>query len=206
MPHPVATGQMRSARRRVCLPRDDAAPKRLAPAVRLGQTVAILLHRPPGSHVDHHLAARAKILCRDAADRGRAHRHGRSRNQIQEPHRPDGDGVRRGHRAGRRLHAVEMPVGAGRFLPRQSGRRQGQGAGREFRQCQRLHRQERSRIDADHRRGRRQGRRLRDRRDFSRLDRGDRRAARCRPLRASARRDGRRRPSRGAGRTPARRS
>ena len=44
------------------------------------------------------------------------------------------------------------------------------------------------------------------RRGFPGLDRRDRRAARCRPLRASARRAWSRRPSRSAGRTPARRS
>ena len=55
-----------------------------------------------------------KSFADDAADRGRAHRHGRSRHQIQEPHRRAADGVRPGHRGRRRLHPVEVPVGAGR--------------------------------------------------------------------------------------------
>ena len=41
-----------------------------------------------------------------------------------------------------RLHPVEMPVGSGRLLPRESARRHGAHAGRQFGQCQRLHRQE----------------------------------------------------------------
>ena len=43
----------------------------------------------------------------------------------------------------RRLHQVEMPVGAGRMVPRQAEGRQGPRAGGEFRQRQRLHRQDR---------------------------------------------------------------
>ena len=47
------------------------------------------------------------------------------------------------HRGGRRLHPLEMPVGAGRFLPRRNlAARQGARAGRQFRQRQCLHRQE----------------------------------------------------------------
>ena len=63
-------------------------------------------------------AARAEKISRHAGHRRRAHRHRRGRHQIQEPHRRAGHGLRRGHRGRRRVHPVEMPVGAGRFLPR----------------------------------------------------------------------------------------
>ena len=46
-----------------------------------------------------------------------------------------------GHRGGRRLHPLEMPVGAGRLVPRAAQRRARARAGGQFRQRQRLHRQ-----------------------------------------------------------------
>jgi hypothetical protein len=43
------------------------------------------------------------------------------RDQVQEPHRRADDGVRQACLRRRRLHPLEVPVGAGRFLPRQPG-------------------------------------------------------------------------------------
>ena len=48
-----------------------------------------------------------------------------------------------GHDGRRRVHQIEMPVGAGGMVPRQAEGRAGARAGGEFRQCQRLHRQDR---------------------------------------------------------------
>ena len=48
---------------------------------------------------------------------------------------------------GRRVHQVEMPVGAGRMVPGPSQGRQSPRAGGQFRQCQCLHRQKRARGD-----------------------------------------------------------
>ena len=64
---------------------------------------------------------------------------------YQGPHRRAARAVRPGHRGRRRVHAVEMPVGAGRVVPRQAQGRQGARAGGQFRQRQRLHRQDRPR-------------------------------------------------------------
>jgi len=47
------------------------------------------------------------------------------------------------HRRRRRVHAVEMPVGSGRLVPRQSQEPDGPRARRQFRQRQCLYRQER---------------------------------------------------------------
>ena len=44
-----------------------------------------------------------------------------------------------------RVHPIEMPFGAGRLVPRACQGRQGPRAGRQFRQRQRLHRQDRPR-------------------------------------------------------------
>ena len=88
------------------------------------------------------------------------------------------------HHRGRRVHQIEMPVGAGRMVPRASQIRQSARAGGQFRQCQCLHRQERTGGDQAHRRHRRQGRRLQAVRDFPRLHRRDRRAARRDKIRA----------------------
>ena len=76
-------------------------------------------------------------------DRRRPLCHGRGRHQVQEPHRRAAGGVGRGHGGRRRVHQVEMPVGAGRLVPRQSEGRQGARAGGQFRQRQCLHRQDR---------------------------------------------------------------
>ena len=59
-------------------------------------------------------------------------------------------------------------------------------AGGEFRQRQRLHRQDRQAVDRADRADRGQGRRLQRQRDLPRLDRRDRRAARCHQVRRRA--------------------
>ena len=92
---------------------------------RLGQTGGsprVATERPMSSAVS---PLAPKTYADAAGDRRRAHRHRRGRHQIQEPHRPPADGVRQPAPGGRRLHPLEMPVGAGRLLPRESGRRQG---------------------------------------------------------------------------------
>ena len=61
------------------------------------------------------------------------------------PHRRAARAARPGHDGGGRVHALEMPVGAGRMVPRAAEGRQGARAGGQFRQRQRLHRQERPR-------------------------------------------------------------
>ena len=53
--------------------------------------------------------------------------------------------LRRRHQRRRRVHALEMPFGAGRVVPRPDQGRPRPRAGRQFRQCQRLYRQERPR-------------------------------------------------------------
>ena len=55
-----------------------------------------------------------------------------------------------GTTVGRRVHQIEMPVRAGGVVPRQSQARQGPRAGRQFRQRQRLHRQDRTAGLPDH--------------------------------------------------------
>jgi hypothetical protein len=72
---------------------------------------------------------------------------------------------------------IEMPLGPGGLVPRQPRRRQGAGAGGQFRQCQRLHRHQGPRSGGADRRDRCQGTGRRGVRDFPRLDRGDRRTA-----------------------------
>ena len=63
------------------------------------------------------------------------------------------------------------------LLPRQPGGRQSAGAGRQFRQCQRLHRQAWARIDRLTAEAAGKAARLQERRGLPRLDRRHRRAA-----------------------------
>ena len=56
-----------------------------------------------------------------------------------------------------RLHPLQMPLGAGRLVPRPSAGRQGAGAHRQFWQRQRLHRRHRRERGRPCRRGRGQG-------------------------------------------------
>ena len=59
-----------------------------------------------------------------AADRRREARDRRGRHQISRPHRRAAGAARARHHRGRRVHQIEMPVGAGRMVPRQSQGRQ----------------------------------------------------------------------------------
>ena len=86
----------------------------------------------------------------------------------------------------RRLHPLEMPLGAGRLVRRCTRRRQGAGAPRQFRQCQCLHRQEGPRDRAAFRRDGGEGARLPGEAGLPRLDRRDRRAARPGEIRAAS--------------------
>ena len=88
---------------------------------------------------------------------------------------------------GGRAHPLEMPLGAGRVVPRQTQGRQGAGAGGQFRQRQRVHRQDRPRGGGVHREARQPGRGLQAGRSVPRLDRRDRRAVAAQRVR---RRDG----------------
>ena len=100
------------------------------------------------------LPARPDRCPRDARDRGREACDRGRRHPLQGPHRRAAGGDGQGHHGRRRLHPIEMPVGAGGMVPRQARRRgQGPRAGGEFRQRQRLHRQDRPAVDrADRRR------------------------------------------------------
>ena len=85
---------------------------------------------------------------RHAGDRRRQARDRRGRHQIRQPHRRAAGAARSGHRGGGRVHPVEVPVGAGGMVPRQSQERQAARAGGQLRQRQRLHRQDRTRRPA----------------------------------------------------------
>src|SRR3984885_12965112 len=150
------------------------------------------------SHVISRLPARpdrcprnARSGGRKACDRGRGH-------PLQGPHRRAARGHGQGDRRRRRLHPVEMPVRAGGMVPHPTRRQQifqGQifhrriwpRAGGEFRQCQCLHRQERTTGYGADRRDRGQGARLPPRRNICRLHRRDRRGARRHQVRRRAR-------------------
>ena len=97
--------------------------------------------------------------------------------------------LRPGHDGSRRVHALEMPVRAGRLVPRAAqAAAAARRAGGQFRQRQRLHRQVRPRGDASSPpKIAAQAAGCRPSRGFSGLDRRDRRAARCHQVR---RRDG----------------
>ncbi len=92
----------------------------------------------------------------------------------------------------RRVHQVEMPVGAGRMVSRQAEGGQCARAGGQLRQRQRLHRQDRQGVHRADRADRSEGGRLLDLGSVPRLDRRDRRAARRHQVRrraGAARRD-----------------
>ena len=81
----------------------------------------------------------------------------------------------------RRVHPLQMPLGAGRLVPRQSRSGAGPRADRQFRQRQRVHRRRSASSGRGPCRGSgEQGHRRRRRADIHGLDRGDRRAARRR--------------------------
>ena len=78
-----------------------------------------------------------------AARRRRTFRHRLGRHPLQGADRRAPRPVRQGHAGRRRLHDLQMSVRARRVVPLASRRRQGAGAGRQLRQCQCLHRQDR---------------------------------------------------------------
>ena len=104
------------------------------------------------------------------------------------------------HRGGR-FHALKVPVGARRVVPRASEDEQDTCTGREFRQCQRLHGQDRARCLQVHRADRRACGWLQAGRCVSCLDRRDRRTAEGAGFRGRHGRPGR---ARAAGRIPCR--
>ena len=110
------------------------------------------------------LPARPDRYPRHARDRGREACDRGRRHPLQEPHRRAAGGDGQGHDGGRRLHQIEMPVRAGGMVPRQAEKQrifQGRvcpRAGGEFRQRQRLHRQDRTAVDGADGLDRRQGR------------------------------------------------
>ena len=129
---------------------------------------------------------------RNARHRRRKTRDRRGRHPLQGPYRRAAGGAGQGHRGGRRLHQIEMPLRAGGMVPRQAETRRSRlrGAGGEFRQRQRLHRQDGQAGNHADGIDRRQGRRLQAGRHLSRLHRGDRRAARRHQIRRRARHAG----------------
>ena len=96
---------------------------------------------PQPSHDHRHLPARARTVSRHAADCRRAARDRRA--GIRYAGRTDVLLVLFDprHHSCRRVHALEMPLRAGRLVPRPSQGRQRPRAGGQFRQRQRLHRQ-----------------------------------------------------------------
>ena len=124
-----------------------------------------------------HLPPRPENHPRHAGDRRRAAGDGRGRHPLSGPHRRHAGGVRRGGKRRRRVHALEMSFGAGRVVPRPDQGRTRPRAGGQFRQCQRVHRQERPRGVRVHRQARGRRRRLQDDGSVSRFDRRHRRAA-----------------------------
>ena len=72
------------------------------------------------SHVHRRLPARPDRRPRHARDRGRQARDRRRRHPLQGPHRRAAGGAGQGHHGRRRLHQVQMPVGAGGMVPRQT--------------------------------------------------------------------------------------
>ena len=85
-----------------------------------------------------------------------------------------------GTEVGRRLHPLEMPVGAGRFLPRQPGRRQARLLVVNSGNANAFTGKKGRETTAHDRQGRRPRRSAAGRRGLPRLDRRDRRAARRR--------------------------
>ena len=128
------------------------------------------------------------------------------RHPLPGPHRRPPGGARRGHDRRRRVHALEVPVGAGGLVPRQPQGQDRPRRGGEFRQRQRLHGQGRQGGDQVHRRARRQGGRLQARPGLPRLHRGHRRALEGAGLRDRDGHAGRHRDARPLGTRPPRRS
>ena len=62
---------------------------------------------------------RPEIRPRHAGNCRRPARHRRGRHQVPGPHRRAARALRQGHDGGRCVHALEMPLGAGRLVPRQ---------------------------------------------------------------------------------------
>lgn len=115
--------------------------------------------------------------------RGVAHGDGFRRHQVQEPYRRADDGLRQTGDCCGRFYPLEVPVGAGRFLPGQSPPWQRPRRRRQFWQCQCFHWPE---GPPGHRADGEVGcrcRRLRRKRGLPGLDRRYRRAARCHQIR-----------------------
>ena len=112
-------------------------------------------------HVHRRLPACPDRRPRHARDRRREACDRRRRHPLQGPHRRAAGGDGQGHDGRRRLHQIEMPVRAGGMVPRQAqAADKAPRAGGQFRQRQRLHRQDRQAVDRADRRDRRQGGRL----------------------------------------------
>ena len=156
-------------------------------------------------HVRFRLAACAEILSSRCRRSRRAHRHRRSRHQIQEPHRPAGHGVRQ---AGRRSPACSRARNARRrrsisAAPTWPPARRGCWSSIPAMPMPSPARRAASRPQLTGEVGGR-GRRLQRERSLPRLDRRHRRAARCRPNSAHLLDGhGRATASRTAGPTPA---
>ena len=70
------------------------------------------------AHVHRDLPPRPAPGAGHAGDRRRAARHRGSRHPLRRPHRRAAGAVRPRHHRGRRVHPIEVPVGAGRMVPR----------------------------------------------------------------------------------------
>ncbi len=126
---------------------------------------------PPHGQARPRLPLCTRLPARRAGGRGRALCDRRGRHPLQGPHRSPARRTGARHRGRRRADALQDALGAGRLVRHRPARGQGARARRQFRQCQRLHRQEGPRGGGDHRRCRRGRRRLRAKRGVHRLDR-----------------------------------
>ncbi len=123
-----------------------------------GHDVFPLIQGTPNVHC--RLPPRPDRCPRDARDRGREACDRCRRDPLQGPHRRAAGGDGQGHHRRRRLHPIEMPVGAGGMVPGQARPRGCPRAGGEFRQRQCLHRQDRTAVDRADRLDCRQGGRM----------------------------------------------